>query len=207
MTQLCLMEYPTIKNALVSLEGWNGEYPALSGSQVIFTCPAGFTDGATEHHATCSETPDTWCTSFLASGARCPKFVYPECRKTAKGKEYIGKMNKTENGNDCLRWDSRPYPTPKDFQSLLSFEEHFLNEDPGSHENYCKNPALRERPWCFISNPDIIWEFCDIPICEDPGEFSLGPVSLPYRIHFTILWESSGYPKITGTESPDNIDM
>ncbi|CAG0903221.1 unnamed protein product [Darwinula stevensoni] len=95
--------------------------------------------------------------------------AYPECRKTAKGKEYIGKMKRTENGNDCLRWDSRPYPTPKDFQPVLSYEEHFLNEDPGSHENYCRNPALRERPWCFISNPDIVWEFCDIPLCEDPG--------------------------------------
>ncbi|CAG0883224.1 unnamed protein product [Darwinula stevensoni] len=156
--KFCLTEYPRVDNAMPTYKGWDGKYPASSGAYVILTCDQGFTDGKTEHRATCSDLPDSWCTSFLLG-------EYPECRKTEKGKEYIGTMKKTETGKDCLRWDSKPYGKPKDFSIAMLYEEHFLNEDVESAENYCRNPALREKPWCFVSDPNITWEFCDIPKC------------------------------------------
>ncbi|CAG0891250.1 unnamed protein product [Darwinula stevensoni] len=97
----------------------------------------------------------------------CKDIMYPDCKKTEKGKEYIGKIEKTKTGKDCLRWDQRPYRTPKDFSPVMRYGEHFLNEDVEVSENYCRNPALRERPWCFVSDPNVIWEFCDIPLCKD----------------------------------------
>ncbi|CAG0905392.1 unnamed protein product [Darwinula stevensoni] len=27
----------------------------------------------------------------------------------------------------------------------------------------------REKPWCFVSDPDIEWEYCDIPYCHNLG--------------------------------------
>ncbi|CAG0896026.1 unnamed protein product, partial [Darwinula stevensoni] len=76
-------------------------------------------------------------------------------------------MKKTATGKDCLRWDTKPYVKPKDFSIAMLYEEHFLNEDVESAENYCRNPALREKPWCFVSDPNIKWEYCDISMCMD----------------------------------------
>ncbi|CAG0886275.1 unnamed protein product [Darwinula stevensoni] len=166
MAQFCLTEYPMVANANATHKGWDGKYPAPDGAKVIFTCEFGFADGKKEHQATCSSSDDFWCTSFNVD-VTCPKPVYPDCRKTEKGKEYMGRINKTETGKDCLRWDSKPYGKPNYFETNMLYEEHFLNEDPRSHENYCRNPALKEKPWCFVSDTDIQWEFCNIPFCED----------------------------------------
>ncbi|CAG0901102.1 unnamed protein product [Darwinula stevensoni] len=185
--EFCLTEYPMLENAKVSYQKWDGGYPAPTGAKVVFTCYEGFTDGKSEHQATCSSIPDHWCTSFRSGDVKCSKPVYPECRKTERGKEYVGKRNETVTGKECLRWDSKPYGKPNDFEShfegktlyskpygkpndfvaTLLYEEHFFNEDSGSHENYCRNPTLKERPWCFISDSKIEWEFCDIPLCDD----------------------------------------
>ncbi|CAG0893484.1 unnamed protein product [Darwinula stevensoni] len=155
ITELCLTEYPVVENAMVTYKEWNGKYPAPSGALVVFTCVQGFTDGKREHWTLCSSSPDTWCTSFIDNKVKCPKAVYPECRKTVKGKEYMGRMNKTETGKDCLRWDSKPYDKPNDFEIAIS------------------NPAMKERPWCFVSDRNIQWEYCDIPFCEDKDEVHL----------------------------------
>ncbi|CAG0895493.1 unnamed protein product, partial [Darwinula stevensoni] len=124
--------------------------------------------------------------------------LYPECRLTAKGKEYVGGMNVTESGRKCLFWRDYPFGRPDDFSDIplmirddpnfierhsldtkwISdppgmpaydelYEGHFLNRDSGSHRNYCRNPSGRERPWCFVSDPDIQWEYCNIPFCTD----------------------------------------
>ncbi|CAG0904427.1 unnamed protein product, partial [Darwinula stevensoni] len=95
--------------------------------------------------------------------------VYPECRLTEKGKEYVGTKDVTETGKPCLDWSSQPYGMPWDFfNQKMHFSEHFLNLNPSIHKNYCRNPALyREKPWCFVSDADIEWEYCDIPFCHN----------------------------------------
>ncbi|CAG0888047.1 unnamed protein product [Darwinula stevensoni] len=106
-----------------------------------------------------------------------PLHKYPECRLTKKGREYIGKISKTESGKECLRWDTQPYGTPKDFLINVTFSDgslknvtysdHFSNLDTWSHKNYCRNPSGRERPWCFVMDNHVPWEYCDIPTCTD----------------------------------------
>ncbi|CAG0892200.1 unnamed protein product [Darwinula stevensoni] len=164
------MNYSMLENEKVSYQKWDGGYPAPIGAKVVFTCDEGFTDGMSEHQATCSSIPDHWCTSFRSGKVKCSKPVYPECRKSERGKEYVGRRNETVTGKDCLRWDSKPYGKPNDFMATLLYDEHFFNEDPSSHENYCRNPSSKERSWCFISDSKIEWEFCEIPLCEDHGK-------------------------------------
>ncbi|CAG0884308.1 unnamed protein product [Darwinula stevensoni] len=93
--------------------------------------------------------------------------TYSDCRLTEKGREYIGTKDKTETGKECLRWDSMPHGIPKDFSSIEDYEGHFPNRDSWSQENFCRNPSGKERPWCFVSDPEIMWEYCDIPMCDD----------------------------------------
>ncbi|CAG0888817.1 unnamed protein product [Darwinula stevensoni] len=97
--------------------------------------------------------------------------VYPECRLTEKGKEYFGSKNLTETGKPCLNWESQPYGMPWDFiNQEMPYPDHFINVDPAIHKNYCRNPSLyREKPWCFVTDSDIEWEYCDIPFCHYLG--------------------------------------
>ena len=103
------------------------------------------------------------------------ELVYPECRLTEKGKEYIGTVNVTMNGKPCLRWDSTDVKLSYDqvgsgFDEGMSFEEHFLNQDPSSHENFCRNPSKNDMPWCFFDDGGLKWEYCWIPFCDDLSE-------------------------------------
>ncbi|KAH3837952.1 hypothetical protein DPMN_111356 [Dreissena polymorpha] len=32
--------------------------------------------------------------------------------------------------------------------------------------SYCRDPdGARGKPWCFTVNPNVEWQFCDVPNC------------------------------------------
>ena len=60
------------------------------------------------------------------------------------------------------------------FLALLNDSQHIHNQLQIG--NNCRNPKLRrrtdyktgqakDRPWCFTTDPNIAWEYCDIPFC------------------------------------------
>ncbi|CAG0885724.1 unnamed protein product [Darwinula stevensoni] len=113
---------------------------------------------------------------------------YPECLQTAMGKEYAGTTRTTESGKPCLRWDSRPYGTPEDFDPNIRYEDHFRFGNATLHQDFCRNPALKKQPWCFVADPAIKWEFCEIPPCPNR----------PNKMECKWTWKGEEY---AGTEN------
>ncbi|KAG8012600.1 Hepatocyte growth factor [Nibea albiflora] len=71
------------------------------------------------------------------------------------GQSYRGRRSVTASGILCQAWAS---PIP---------HEHKY-PDKGLDDNYCRNPDGRHRPWCFTTDPNTPWEYCNIKVCETP---------------------------------------
>ncbi len=88
---------------------------------------------------------------------------FPECKVTRGGHEYGGKISRTRSGRTCQRWDTT-VPHLHDYsQSACQFPDDTVSDAA----NYCRNPDSDEHggPWCFTTDPDTRWEYCDIPMC------------------------------------------
>ncbi|KAI5611669.1 hyaluronan-binding protein 2 precursor [Silurus asotus] len=93
------------------------------------------------------------------SGKFCQ--VGPNDCYVGNGESYRGKVSETEEGIECLFWNSyfllgkgiNPFRTIIDLQGL------------GPH-NYCRNPDGDSKPWCFIrSGKKIRWDHCNVRKC------------------------------------------
>ena len=61
-----------------------------------------------------------------------------------------------------FRWDSQnPHSHRFDDDSM------FPEDDVSDAANYCRNPDDEETngPWCYTSDPNTRWEYCDVPKC------------------------------------------
>ncbi|CAG0898411.1 unnamed protein product [Darwinula stevensoni] len=110
-----------------------------------------------------------FCWDFLRKaalkGTIDPTVLNLDCRLTEMGKEYVGIVSVTESGAPCLSWDLQPYGKTDDFDTKISYEKHFHWGNPSKHQNYCRNPTSKNRPWCFVGDPEKKWEYCDVPLC------------------------------------------
>ena len=88
-------------------------------------------------------------------------FMNSDCKLTRKGLEYIGNVNKTKMGTTCQRWDSQT-PHKHTFYQPDNFPDSSLDEVANS----CRNPDnYYGGPWCYTTDPEKRWEFCDVPFC------------------------------------------
>ncbi|CAG0891348.1 unnamed protein product [Darwinula stevensoni] len=185
--QSCVAEYPSIENATVTYDRWDGKYPAPPGSSVIYTCPhsSRFNDGSDVHNATCSfRIDDTWNSSFQDRHVRCQDANVTdahyhidtgevvECRMTTMGMEYRGTRNQSQTGKECRLWAENYFTaditTIRDDKNIFSSpNEQYLQVIIKSLDlNYCRNPTMLARPWCFVLGGTLDWEYCDIPFCS-----------------------------------------
>ncbi|KAF4796290.1 hypothetical protein TURU_085266 [Turdus rufiventris] len=79
--------------------------------------------------------------------------------KEGNGVDYRGTEAKTRKGVKCQKWDDnfphKPNYTPEKYP------------EAGLEENYCRNPDGDEKgPWCYTTDPDTRFDYCNIPECE-----------------------------------------
>ncbi|CAG0895741.1 unnamed protein product, partial [Cyprideis torosa] len=88
---------------------------------------------------------------------------FTKCRYSIRGAEYIGKINTTASGKTCQRWDMSFPHVPVE---AASHDEDFPDGSRTLAENYCRNPNLDSSPWCYTTDPEVEWEYCDVPSCR-----------------------------------------
>jgi len=77
-----------------------------------------------------------------------------------KDDDYKGKISKTKSGIECQKWSSNQPHKP--YGSFGSIGDH----------NYCRNPDKGDGPWCYTTDPNKRWEYCDVPICDFKYDFN-----------------------------------
>ena len=77
-------------------------------------------------------------------------------------KIYDGTKAVTKNGRQCQVWAAQ---TPH--EHINNKAELFpLDESVDAAKNYCRDPDGEGKPWCYTTDAQVRWEFCDIPTCE-----------------------------------------
>lgn len=93
----------------------------------------------------------------------CAVPLCPICKITKQGKEYKGKTSTTVSGRTCQVWTSK---TPQVPRSDLA-DSQFPDGSIAAANNYCRNPdGEPDGPWCYTTDPDKRWEYCDVPYCR-----------------------------------------
>ncbi|KAL3788689.1 hypothetical protein HJC23_001888 [Cyclotella cryptica] len=99
--------------------------------------------------------------------------------------DYRGEISTTVDGDECQNWsDQWPHVhnyTPKNHPELKS--------------NYCRNPDHSSHPWCYTTNPEKRWGWCDVPLCPENQEQSKGEKSNGVQIIKFVAFGDTPYAK------------
>ena len=76
----------------------------------------------------------------------------------------------TLSGKLCQHWNSTK--PPEHSYSDATFPDATIEDAL----NYCRNPVYNQiggfdSPWCYTTDPTVLYERCNIPACEEPGQF------------------------------------
>ena len=95
------------------------------------------------------------------------KYIFPHsflsgqpCRLTLDGSTYMGGVALTKSGKQCMNWLADT-PHPHRINPEWNFPDNTVEDAAG----YCRNPDGAEGPWCYTTDPDTRWEYCDVPLC------------------------------------------
>ena len=101
-----------------------------------------------------------------------------ECYTSSKAVDYRGFTSTTESGKTCQKWTSQ---TPHDHSRTPS---KYPNVGLGDH-NYCRNPDGENRAWCYTTDPNERWDYCDV----GQPQSSCNGMSFPFSgVLFCVVW-------------------
>jgi hypothetical protein len=73
-------------------------------------------------------------------------------------RDYRGTINVTKSGIPCQRWDAKEPHAHAHSSELLAYNR--------LRENYCRSVGGEMYPMCYTQDPNIRWQFCQVPTCE-----------------------------------------
>ncbi|XP_051772236.1 hyaluronan-binding protein 2-like [Ctenopharyngodon idella] len=97
------------------------------------------------------------------------------------GQSYRGKVSETEEGDECLDWNSEFILDKGSFPSTA-----FASSEGLGPHNFCRNPDGDKKPWCFIKkNKRLRWDYCDVRKCPSPATTTKEMVTSTTKAHPT----------------------
>eukprot|EP00554_Chaetoceros_debilis_P000078 CAMPEP_0194095864 /NCGR_PEP_ID=MMETSP0149-20130528/57049_1 /TAXON_ID=122233 /ORGANISM="Chaetoceros debilis, Strain MM31A-1" /LENGTH=356 /DNA_ID=CAMNT_0038781825 /DNA_START=366 /DNA_END=1439 /DNA_ORIENTATION=- len=72
--------------------------------------------------------------------------------------DYRGDIAVTIGGKQCQRWDQQSphaHSYPPETYPAAGLDGN----------NFCRNPSSGFRAWCYTTDPNVRWEYCDVPVC------------------------------------------
>ena len=78
---------------------------------------------------------------------------------SGNGQGYRGTVSVTQTGLPCQQW------------SVQAPQKHIITpttyaDDLDGSSVFCRNPrGLGERPWCYTTDTNKRWEYCNVPQC------------------------------------------
>lgn len=119
--------------------------------------------------------------SFVFTEVSFYNHDYETCGTPPLQTDYRGTIASTRNGRTCQSWAS---------QSPHQHDRTDVNY-PGSglgNNNFCRNPDSDTGGWCYTTDPNVRWEYCDVPDCY--GD----PATLEEYMEYKITWKSTRNP-------------
>ncbi|XP_042341984.1 hyaluronan-binding protein 2-like [Plectropomus leopardus] len=90
--------------------------------------------------------------------------VGPDDCYVEDGESYRGNVSETEDGYECLHWNSH-FILERGVDPFSTYED----KDGLGHHNFCRNPDGDEMPWCFYrKGRKLSWDYCDVTECPEP---------------------------------------
>ncbi|KAM4607900.1 hyaluronan-binding protein 2-like [Polymixia lowei] len=91
------------------------------------------------------------------------------------GENYHGNVSETEEGFQCLHWNSY-FILKKGTDPFTAYEDA---DGLGPH-NFCRNPDGERKPWCFIrKGRKLRWDYCDVKKCPAAATSTVPPPPPP----------------------------
>ena len=85
--------------------------------------------------------------------------LFPDvCWKNSS--KWTAKISRTISGRTCQHWNSS-YPHSHPFHD----DALFPDDSMAAALNYCRDPDGKGAPWCYTTDPEVLWQFCDAPPC------------------------------------------
>lgn len=114
----------------------------------------------TAHHKCCSTHVVISTFAEVCGIGGSPGFG--ECYTQSDGRDYRGAVSVTAGGIPCQSW-SHMFP-----HNHMITHTNFPNGGLGGH-SHCRNPDGDIAPYCFTTNPDVRWDYCNISAPSTTG--------------------------------------
>lgn len=118
-----------------------------------------------------------WCNvEDCTIGGKLWSWDYCDCDETitGKGQTYRGCQNKTRGGYTCAKWTAGFNINSNDCKKNKvdgCQHRHTITQNPDkgiSNHNYCRNPDNGASIWCYTTDKDKRWDYCDAkPLIKD----------------------------------------